>query len=230
MNSTEALQGYTYAVDLVLCIDGTGSMGPIIDDVKRSALSFHDDLTRVLDAKHKRVDSLRIRVVTFRDFYVDGAASLEPSGFFTLPDEREAFAAFVSAIAPDGGGDEPESGLEALGYAMLSDWAKTATRHRHVVVMWTDAGAHPLEGVGGKRPSGIPNGVPKTFDEITDMWEGGEVMNDSAKRLILYAPDAFPWSDIGTNWSNVIHHTSKAGKGLSDVDFNSILDQIAQSV
>jgi hypothetical protein len=34
-------QGVKYAVDLVMCIDGTGSMGHLIEEVKSSALQFY---------------------------------------------------------------------------------------------------------------------------------------------------------------------------------------------
>jgi hypothetical protein len=35
-------QGVTYAVDLVMCIDGTGSMGHLIEEVKSTALKFYE--------------------------------------------------------------------------------------------------------------------------------------------------------------------------------------------
>ena len=41
-------------------------------------------------------------------------------------------------------------------------------------------------------------------------------MDGSAQRLILYAPDAFPWTDISNHWDNVIHHPSRGGEGLSE--------------
>ena len=34
-------QGFNYAVDLVMCIDVTGSMSGIIDTVKKNALTFY---------------------------------------------------------------------------------------------------------------------------------------------------------------------------------------------
>ena len=30
-----------YCVDIVMCIDATGSMAPILDEVKRNAISFY---------------------------------------------------------------------------------------------------------------------------------------------------------------------------------------------
>lgn len=47
-----------YAVDLVMCIDGTGSMGHLIEEVKSAALSFYKKLEAKMDAKQKRLISL----------------------------------------------------------------------------------------------------------------------------------------------------------------------------
>ena len=51
-----------YGVDLVFCIDATMSMYPLLDTVKKNALNFYQDFKNVMEAKHKRVGSLRIRI------------------------------------------------------------------------------------------------------------------------------------------------------------------------
>ena len=84
-------QGLRYAVDIVFCIDSTGSMGPIIETVKSSALRFHDDLAAVMSEKNKVIDTLRVKAISFRDYWADGADTLIQSPFFTLPDEKERF-------------------------------------------------------------------------------------------------------------------------------------------
>ena len=60
-----------YGVDLVFCIDATMSMQPLLDTVKNNALNFYQDCKNVMEAKRKRVGSLRIRIVAFRDYYYD---------------------------------------------------------------------------------------------------------------------------------------------------------------
>src|SRR2546421_8394941 len=99
------MQTFTYSVDLALCIDATASMSPVIDSVKNSALTFYEDLDRVLKEKSKTVDAMRIRVVVFRDFYVDGTDSLLTTDFFQLPAASDDFAGFVKRIDAHGGGD-----------------------------------------------------------------------------------------------------------------------------
>lgn len=222
-------RGLTYAVDIVFCIDVTGSMTPIIDAVKANALRFYDDVQTNLTAKGKNVDELRVRVIAFRDFGADGDAAIEESPFFRLPGEQGLFSDFVNGLLAGGGGDAPESGLEAVALAANSPWTTRGDRRRQVVVVWTDAAAHPLE------PAAVPVDlrprVPADFSALTDLWEDAQgPLGASSKRLILFAPDGPGWSDISGVWENVVHHPSQAGAGLSDVDYGTIVDSIGNSV
>jgi hypothetical protein len=224
-----ATKGLKYAVDIVFCIDVTGSMTPILDQVKDNALGFYDDVQKNLTDKGKNVDELRVRVVAFRDLKADGAAALQESSFFTLPEEQVGFAEFVGGLVPEGGGDAPESGLEALALAINSPWTTSGDRRRQVIVVWTDSPAQPLEGAAAPAPHG--DKIPRDFSALTDLWENEQgVMGASSKRLILFAPDGPGWTDISGVWENVVHHPSRAGEGLSEVDYGTIIDSIANSV
>ncbi len=121
-----AARGLSYAVDIVFCIDVTGSMTPILDKVKANALRFYDDVQSNLTDKGKNVDELRVRVIAFRDFGADGATALHESPFFALPASRANFSDFVDGLVAEGGGDAPESGLEAVALAINSPWTTTA--------------------------------------------------------------------------------------------------------
>ena len=55
-------------------------------------------------------------------------------------------------------------------------------------------------------------------------------MDDNAKRLVLYAPDAPDWNVIAKNWNNVLWFPSEAGKGLESLDYSEIIETIANSV
>jgi hypothetical protein len=228
-SSMAAPRGLTYAVDIVFCIDVTGSMTPIIDQVKANALRFYDDVQSNLTAKGKNVDQLRVRVIAFRDFAADGAAALDESPFFTLPDERADFSEFVNGLVAEGGGDAPESGLEAVALAVDSPWTTTGDRRRQVIVVWTDQPAQSLS--PSVLPPDIASRVPADFSALTDAWEDEQGrMGSSSKRLILFAPDGPGWSDISGVWENVVHHPSQAGGGLSEVDYGTIIDSIGNSV
>ncbi|TAG01252.1 MAG: VWA domain-containing protein [Cytophagia bacterium] len=223
------MQTLQYTVDILMCIDATGSMQPIIDKVKSNALRFYEDLMNVMEVKNKHIDTLRVKVIMFRDYYYDGEFSLEESNFFTLPQEKEKFSEFVQKIVAEGGGEEPESGLEALALAIKSKWNNTGDKRRQIIIFWTDATAYPLDAYQNEKPANYPTNIPTNFDELTDLWEG-QYMSKASKRLIMYAPDAYPWSDIANHWENTIQYPSKAGEGLNELDYKTILDTIAGSV
>ena len=224
-------QGLTYNVDIVMCIDCTGSMGKLLDTVKENALKFYPDLKARCDANGKEISNLRIRVIGFRDFGFDGDKAITDTGFLSIPEDEGKFKEIVTSFEALGGGPQPESGLEALAMAINSDWTTGGNKRRHVIVVWTDAPTHELGETGKDNPK-YPKEVPANFDELTNWWEeeqGGK-MNHSARRLILFAPDASRWSDIGNHWNATVHHLAKAGEGLEDVDYETILISIVKSI
>jgi hypothetical protein len=223
-------QDPAYSIDLVLVIDATGSMASLIESVKSRALSLHEDLAAHIKGADKAIDSLRVRVIAFRDFYADKVAKpLLASDFFELPRERARFAQFVRDIRATGGGDEPETGLEGLATAIRSPWAAAGAEQRQVIVLWTDASAHPLEKDKGAKPKGYPADMPAGLDELTELWDGpGGHVHPAWKRLLLIAPDVYPWTHLAEHWEATAHYPSKAGQGLRDTDYDSVLAAIAQ--
>jgi hypothetical protein len=221
------MQGFEYHVDLVFCIDATGSMAPVIQTVKDNALRFHGDVMKALAESDRHVDRMRVKVIGFRDVYDNEEDAFVTSDFMELPSQETEFQAFVTGLRAGGGGDEPESGLEALAMAIKSDWTREGAKRRHVIVVWTDASAHPLE-KSASASAGYPAGIPKSIDELTDLWEGQEV-ELSSKRLILFAPDAEPWSVI-QGWTNLVWAPSRAGEGLDDLNYKEIVNTIVHSL
>ena len=227
----ESFNRVTYYADLVFCIDATQSMGKVIELVKRNALSFQRDLADAMRLKGKAIQQLRIRIIAFRDYIADKENAMMATDFFLLPDEVETFSRCVNSIHAVGGGDIPEDGLEALAFAIRSKWTKEASKKRHVIVVWTDAGVHELG--YGARVSNYPQNMPKNFEELTNWWGDQQLsgyMDPSAKRLLLFAPYASYWKTISDNWENVMHYPSIAGQGLNEVEYKQIIDAICNSI
>jgi len=228
------MQGLEYNVDIAMCIDCTGSMGSILDRVKAKALKFYEDVQEKLSEKGKSISSMRVRVIAYRDYAYDGSEAMITTDFLELPAQQREFSDFISTLRPSGGGDEPESGLEALNIAMNSDWVTEGSKRRHIIVVWTDASAHRLaDGVGKSKSEYYPQDIAGTFDELTDLWEQeqeGPMPYSSARRLLIFAPDAFPWTQIANNWELTIQYPSAGGKGLEDMDYDVILANIANSI
>ncbi|MFF5480488.1 vWA domain-containing protein [Streptomyces sp. NPDC012935] len=234
MTNAEQYQGnLQYAVDIVLCVDATGSMHPVLDTVKSSALQFHDRLDDVMAKKGKAISQLRLKVIAFRDFGDDPSTAIQQTDFLHLPSQAGNFEDFVRGIDASGGGDIPESGLEALALAINSPWETGLDRRRHVIVMFTDAPAHAL-GTHAATQS-YPASIPRSMDDLFEQWGYSRsqtaVMEQSAKRLVLFAPDLAPWSDpIAEEWDLTLHFASKAGQGLEEFEMDEIIETIANSL
>lgn len=226
--------GQTYCVDVTMLIDATGSMSPIIERVKQDAMSFCDKFHQAMEANGKNVEQLRIKVISFRDYAYTDCPAMEESEFFALPEQNTDFRNFVSNIVARGGGDEPESALEAMALAMRSNWISSGSKRRHVILVFTDASAAPL---GDSRRTGhseYPANMPRTLAELGDMWAGcnqelGGMPEYRAARLVTFAPNVSPWCDLQT-WNNVWPCFSKAGEGLAEFDIDAAIQLLVNSV
>lgn len=221
----------SYNVDMVFCIDVTGSMDHIIEIVRNNALNLHQDVKACMDSKGKHVDSLRVRIVAFRDYSWDGADAMLVTNFFTLPEEGDKLEKCMSSLVAKGGGDDPEDGLEAVAYAIKSQWNTEGAKKRHVIVVWSDDDVHPLG--FGKSSVYYPNGMAANLGELTAWWGDADepgYMDQEAKRLILFTPSMPGWEQVSDNWDKVLHYPSDAGSGLKDVEYNQIISIISQTI
>ena len=80
-----------YNVDIVMCIDATASMVPLLKLVKANALSFYQDFINEMSKKDKRPNQVRVRVIAFRDYLADGKDAMLLSPFFNLPEQSAEF-------------------------------------------------------------------------------------------------------------------------------------------
>lgn len=232
-----------YNVDIVMCIDVTYSMSPVIDTVKNQALQFWPDLKEAMEEAEKNVKDVRVKVIGFRDFEADGENALQVSRFFNLSDEEgtdaQEYKNFVNGLEAEGGGPIPENSLEALTLALQSDWVAKApgTKTRHIVVMFTDAPSHTFEEANPSNPA-YPNNMPASLEELSGLWmttSGGQQgsktkISQAAKRLIIFAPEEYPWPNIYSSWDQVAYHPSTAGDGLDDVTYEDIINAVVKSV
>jgi hypothetical protein len=219
-----------YHVDIVLCIDCSGSMASVIESLKKNVCNIPKDLNAALEQKSKGLSELRIRIVAFSDLN-----AIKASNFFVVGPQRDTtdFELYVNHLSLSGGVyGWPKSGLEALAIALGSDWTDTGDKQRHLIVMFSDSSAHRLEDRVDAVPIEFLGLIPESLDELTDIWEGGQAakLKRSARRLIIFGPDAYPWNTISEAWGQTVYLPSQAGKGLEDVEYSTILDTVANSV
>lgn len=228
-------------VDIVFVIDATESMQPLIDKVKSLTLSFREELEKGLEKNKRKIKNLRIKVIIFRDYYVDDRYAMEESRFYILPEENRDFHNYVSNIRAGGGGDEPESGLEALALALRSDFVKEGSRKRHVIVLFTDASAHEFEQQKDGVPSNYPTKMYRNLGDLYQTWGTGQdalgvsldlpaQMSRDAKRMVLFAPSLYPWNEMELDLENVIRKDMDKGNGGRDLDLEDVIALIANSI
>lgn len=85
-----------YNVDIAMCIDATGSMGRLINTVKKNTLSFYMDLTGAMEAKGKHIDELRASVIAFRNYIADGERAMLATDFYSLPAGAVEFGSMLN--------------------------------------------------------------------------------------------------------------------------------------
>lgn len=226
-----------YNVDVVMCIDGTGSMHGIIDTVKTQAKSVFEMYSTAMEAKG-RVGGFRIRVIVFRDYGCDGDDAMVESEFFDLSDpaQQEAFENFVDDIEAQGGGDGPENALESIALALRSNWTTTGGRfRRHAIMLFTDAPALPLQESSRVTAANYPDGMPADLGELHEMFDHGDqemapYYSPKHGRLVIFAPESAgdTWSAVKT-WDRTWLVPTKPGGGCDEIELENALSILVGS-
>lgn len=244
--------GGRYPIDIVFVVDATESMNDWLETVKFNVLRLGDDLQDRMTREGKVLDSLRVRLIVYRDLLDDLETAFELTPFFELPGQKIEFQLAVKEMEAFGGDDVPESGLDALFLAMRSPWRKEPRdlKRRHIIILFTDADSHDIG------ETEIPTKFaqkphPKSFTELKFLWnspDGKGLMNEPGKRLILFAPDVSDnrgagigkvidsdsnsstcWSKVYDEWSNC-WIVSDLSEGLSATEWETVLSKLTSTL
>lgn len=165
-------------VDLVICIDTTGSMSEVIEAVKTNIATQLIGNLKIQMAKNQSPLEWRGRVIGYGDLN-EG----EPIFESDFTSDESALQNTVMNIPRTSGGDLPESTLDALIVASRSPWRTDAGAHR-IVILFTDAPPHPE-----MHPDTIPSG-PRDVDEVISQLTAQKV------KLFLYGPDDSNFAEL----------------------------------
>jgi Mg-chelatase subunit ChlD len=118
--------------DILFVLDCTGSMQGEIDAIKDSIASFADTI---------KSDGVRARVglIEFRDRLIGEEARVLTFGGQVFTDNPDLFREELAELEAAGGGDDPESSLDALMLALRQPFSPDANK---VIVLITDAPPH----------------------------------------------------------------------------------------
>lgn len=111
-----------YDIDIAFCIDATGSMGDFIEKAQNGVMNVYQNVIKHMASRGRHVENFRVRIIAFRDYLYDGRDAMRVTDFFRLPQEANMLKKCLSSLVANGGGDDPEDGLEALAYAIRSKW------------------------------------------------------------------------------------------------------------
>ncbi|CAN5726480.1 hypothetical protein BH23GEM5_BH23GEM5_06750 [soil metagenome] len=219
--------------DLVFLIDVSGSMAPIIDALKRNIELFIDSLNAGEGNNVSPVRDWRAKAVGYRDFDED------PQPFVDNPFVRDvaALKAQLTGLVAEGGGDEPESLLDALfkianmGQMERGAQSDDASMWRYrsdaarVVIVFTDASF--------KETMSIPEAKGGGVADVTNAMVNNRII------LSLFAPDMPGYDQLSqidkSEWEAISYPGLNPQEALArftqdQANFRNTLRQLAASV
>lgn len=219
--------------DIVFLLDASGSMKDCIHAVADNIAAFVDTLSTPDANGGVLIKDWRVRVVAYRDREADGSHWWIDNPFTS---DLVQVKAQLSALEAKGGGDEPESLLDAM--YTVSQWPSTERgaaaspngwRHRHdaarVVIIFTDASCKPdFTAADGSRGS------------VTDLINA---FHANKLKVCLFAPDAPVYGDLsgmnGLEWEPVGSLDSNPQQALTEYvattgNFRKVMEALAKTV
>lgn len=207
-------------VDLVLCLDASGSMSPCIDGVREHVGQFLSGLK--WDNRQQEID-LRVGFIAhsaggaFRYHTSSSGTEGDPYGSHSqdlfLRDSRE-LARQLSAVETQGN----ECPLVGLDFALDFPWRPKANCHR-VVIMMTD---EPAETGGGG-----PVSMQAQLDMIQELQQK---IVDLGVILFLVAPTSPAFQELTAVPRSTYKVINSDNDGLANVDFSEVLGAFGKTV
>lgn len=223
-------------VDIVFVMDVTGSMEDSIKDLSANVAGFIDSLIHADANGGAPVKDWRAKVFGYRDVLDTNSAP-----FIDNPFVRDAAALRLQldSLKAEGGGDEPESALDAL-YKVATmgntdrDAPEDATKWRYrssaarVAIVFTDASCH--------MQMSIPEAKGGTLQDLHNVLMANRIV------LSIFAPEMPCWDAVSqvdkAEWEPIPYDKDKkhgAVHALRDFtknpdNFQTTLKQLAKSV
>ena len=223
--------------DVVFLIDVSGSMSPIIDALRKNIEAFVDSLSTGDSNNAPAVRDWRGKVIGYRDIEAAQTEGLEWLEDHPFVRDTAALKAQLASLRAQGGGDEPESLLDALyTVATMEASAKGAQsedadkwRYRsdaaRVVVVFTDASF--------KETMSIPEAKGGALQDVANVVMANRII------LSLFAPNFEGYDRLSqidkSEWEVVEYDGLNAQEALQKftadpTNFRTTLKQLAASV
>jgi hypothetical protein len=223
--------------DVVFLIDVSGSMAPIIDALRKNIEAFVDSLSSGGANNAAPVRDWRGRVVGYRDIEAAASEGLEWIEDHPFVRDTSALKAQLASLTAQGGGDEPESLLDALYKVATTEaipkgsqsedpnkWRYRSDAAR-VVVVFTDASF--------KETLSIPEAKGGSLQDVANVVMANRII------LSLFAPNFEGYDRLSqidkSEWEVVEYEGLSPQEALQKftadpVNFRTTLKQLAASV
>ncbi len=236
-----------YVLDIVMCIDATGSMQATLTSVQQNAATFDTQLRERLgiSANDPRF-KIRVRPIYFRDWVDTYYHSYYPwyyrDGLIPAPDfydlnssgETASFQTFLNSEYAVAGFDYPEASGACMNEGMRSNWYDVENQTDFpedekltvfpIIVVWTDNAIQQL----WRTQAYMSPTQPVTYSAFEAQWENPAIIPQDPKLLILFGPETYAgWSTV-KNWDNYVHG-GEIGAGNTDA-IEIIADNIRQAI
>jgi hypothetical protein len=223
--------------DVVFLIDVSGSMAPIIDALRRNIEAFVDSLSAGGANNAAPVRDWRGKVVGYRDIEAASSEGVEWIEDHPFVRDTAALKAQLASLKAQGGGDEPESLLDALYKVATTEATPKGSqsedpnkwRYRsdaaRVVVVFTDASF--------KETLSIPEAKGGSLQDVANVVMANRII------LSLFAPNFEGYDRLSqidkSEWEVVEYEGLNAQEALQKftgdpANFRTTLKQLAASV
>ena len=201
--------------DLVFCVDCTGSMAPCIDGLKSEIHRFIGELEAPPEQGLLPVN-WRLRILGYRDLCVDAEPWLNADA--GMVDTAAEARAQVDTLQAAGGGDEAESGLDALWCAAaVTPWRKECSR---IVILFTDASSRPE-----MHADTVARGAAGY-----DLSAVAQALAEARCRAHVWAPPSEVWNSLSKLPRVIFTPLTSAGDGLNSLNFRELMENLRRTV
>ncbi len=207
-------------VDIIFLLDITGSMGPAIINIGKNIGTFVQNLDP------KIIQDWRARVFSFGDMESDSAEiKLNVSREWTQEPQEivNQIIACVELVKKGGGGDEPESSLDAMYLAARDGFDSAWTERTRTIILFTDASPKKIL----KETLGVDvDGISLLSQQISD----------NHTYVHMFAPVHDDYIAIKNNANKYVNYVTIGEDGtppveaLKNVDFSKALETLGKSV
>lgn len=207
-----------YVIDIVMCIDATGSMQNTLNAAVSNAKSFNYDLREELELVGSNSLKVRVRPMFYRDWEdATNARGLSPLDGGTLQMRRDnsrqdvfkyendfidldpndndnkipngnKFKSFLDSENATGGYDLPEAGATCINQAVRSNWYDP-----------TSTASREYFGIGAGIPinqPSAPNNVNITVIPVTVFWSDADISDPDLTQYYIDSSQPGNWNDM----------------------------------